>query len=251
MRSDHDWGPAVSFLLVFPIVGNESIEETALLDVAVSRLVDLLPSTWGVGVIRDPRIGPRSRADAFVDLTAGDGTSVSYVVEVKPSGRLSAHTVVDMVSQYAAVSGRPGVVVTDYANPALRAACLDYGVGYIDRTGWVYLRSESPALFLDHQGATKAPRLPRGSSGMTRLNGPGAGQVVQTLFDAPLPVGVRDLAQAAGVSPGTVAKVLPVLEHAGVITRSESGRVVTLSRRGLLNRWTQDYDFVRSNRDVT
>jgi DNA-binding transcriptional ArsR family regulator len=232
-------------------MGNGSIEETGLLDFAVSRLVDLLPPTWGVSVIRDPRVGPRSQADAFVDLTAGDGTSVSYIVEVKPSRRLSAHALVDLVSQYAAASSRPGVVVTDYANPALRAACLDYGLGYIDRTGWVYLRSERPALFLNQQGATKAPRLPQGSSAMTRLNGPGAGQVVQTLFDTLLPVGVRDLAEAAGVSPGTVAKVLPVLEHAGVITRSESGRVVTLSHRGLLSRWTQDYDFVRSNRDVT
>lgn len=234
-------------MVPFPFVGNSPDEETPLLvRAAQARLVEVLPASWMVD------LGPaRSGAgDAVLSLTTDDGEAVTFVVEVHLSHRLGSRQIIAQLAHTVALSGHPGLVITDYANPALRAACREHDLGYIDQTGWVYLRSERPALFISRDGASRAPRPPRGSPAMTRLDGPGASHVIQTLFETALPVGVRELADTAQVSPGTVAKVLPTLAQAGVLTRDESGRVSDCSPTELLRRWTEDYDFTRSNRDV-
>jgi hypothetical protein len=144
----------------------------------------------------------------------------------------------------------PAVIFTDFANPALRKACLDRGIGFVDETGWVSLRHDDPpGLLVMLQGARRAAQN-RGDTNIARLDGPGASKVVRALWEVTIPIGVRDLAKHAHVSPGTVAKVLPSLVDAGAIERNASGAVVERNRGPLLDRWTQDYSFIRSNRDV-
>jgi len=215
----------------------------------VDRLSDLLPDTWRLLLESAPR-GPQGRQpDALLTVTSPAGASSTFVIEAETSSRMSTRVLVDIASQRAAQAQLPGIIATDYAHPTLRAACLDAGLSYLDTTGWTYLRDDRMGLFVTAQGALRAPRPPRAAS-MGRLDGPGASQVIQTLFDASLPVGVRDLAAAADVSPGTAAKVLPALAKAGVVERDHAGRVISCNRSGLLSRWTEDYDFARSNRDV-
>jgi len=141
-------------------------------------------------------------------------------------------------------------VFTDFANPALRDACFDRGVGFVDGTGWVSLRNDvDPSLLVSLQGAQRfSPD--RESSAIARLDGPGASKVVRALWEVRIPIGVRELAEHAHVSPGTVAKVLPTLAQAGAVERDKSGLVIGRNRRLLLERWTQDYSFAGSNRDV-
>ncbi|QSB13874.1 hypothetical protein JQS43_20330 [Natronosporangium hydrolyticum] len=60
---------------------------------------------------------------------------------------------------------------------------------------------------------------------------------------------VRELARLARVAPGTVSKVLRTLDDAGVLARSErAGRFEQVYKRHLVERWVQDYTFVKANR---
>lgn len=201
---------------------------------------------WGVTA----RHQPAQTIDAELFLAAPDGSQVVMVGEVKTAGRAtSADATAEQARRLGAFLGRPALVIADFANPALRRACLERQVGYLDDTGWVYVHSESPALFINHQGAGRA--TPSGRTGLIeRLDGPGASQVIQTLYDTQLPVGVRELAARAGVSPGTVAKILPALVRHGAVVRDKAGPVTAVAARALLERWTQDYSFTRSNRQV-
>lgn len=233
-------------------MGNEGNGETDGWGPALDRLSRLLPETWTLVLDREPKPGGsiQFRPDGILRIASPKGPASLFAVEAKMSPQVSAGLLVAAASHVAELARLPGVVITQYANPALRAACLEANLGYVDTTGWVYLRDDRRGLLVTGQGASRAPGRARPTS-MVRLSGPGATQVIQTLFDARLPLGVRELAAAADVSPGTVAKVLPALEQAGAIDRTRGGQVASCDRSGLLDRWIQDYGFTRSNRDVT
>lgn len=65
-----------------------------------------------------------------------------------------------------------------------------------------------------------------------------------------LPVRVRALAGIAGVSPGSVSKLLATLAAEGIVDRGKDGGVVAVRRRGLIRRWVADYAFARTNHSV-
>src|SRR5699024_12458603 len=64
------------------------------------------------------------------------------------------------------------------------------------------------------------------------------------------PIGVRALADGAGVTPGSVSKVLPTLAREGARDRDERGAVTVVRRRALIRRWVQDYSFLGTNRSA-
>ncbi|WP_432507233.1 helix-turn-helix domain-containing protein [Kineococcus arenarius] len=144
---------------------------------------------------------------------------------------------------------RGALILTDYANPSLRQACEAVGLGYLDETGWILLRDDRSGLFVRNQGAARAPG-PARSTAMIRLDGPGASSVIRALWSAQAPIGVRDLAAQARVSPGTAAKVLPALAQYGAISRDTKGTVIHIDRRLLIERWTQDYGIYTTNPEV-
>jgi hypothetical protein len=85
---------------------------------------------------------------------------------------------------------------------------------------------------------------------VTRLNGVAANRTIRALAATDLPVGVRPLAAAAEVSPGSVSKLLVTLASEGFVDRDQNGGVVSVRRRALVRRWARDYSFARSNRSV-
>jgi len=145
-----------------------------------------------------------------------------------------------------ATASETPVLVTEYASPALRAQCERNDLSYIDTTGWIWLRLDRPALFIRTAGAMRDPRPPRDGA-IARLDGRGAGRIIRGLLDAQTPVGVRDLAARSVVSPGSVSKVLATLERDDIVERAD-GKVAAIRRRALLERWTTDYSFLKSNR---
>lgn len=228
---------------------NTELGETALLRAAADRLRDLLPATW-TSVLEVSNRDFDNGIDAFLTVAPPKGAPVLFVVQVKRSTeRRSIRSAVDQLA--AAAQRGHGLVVTDYANPALRERCHATGLGYLDLTGWVHLRADDAGLFVSRQGSARPPVTPgkRGTA-MVRLDGPGASQLVRTLWAAPLPVGVRELAEAAGVSPGTAAKVLPTLAAYGALERNLHGSVVSVDRRLLVDRWVQDYGVYTTNPEV-
>ncbi|MFC5287149.1 hypothetical protein ACFPM7_08825 [Actinokineospora guangxiensis] len=175
----------------------------------------------------------------------GSGHTAHYVIESK----LTSVSNSNVINQLLAVRGTtelPVIFVTEYVNPALRAACQDNGFSYLDTTGWVHITHENPPLLIRLDGAQRPPR-PRGNQATTRLNGPAAGRAIRTLLETTPPIGIRELAQLATSSPAAVSKVMPALASAGAVERDETGAVVRVRRRSLLERWTADYRFTSTN----
>lgn len=231
---------------------NGSERETVLVSRALFQLDRALPPTWQTQLIDmdfDDLGGPDVGVDARLDVRPPRGPTYRFAVQVK--ARLSTGAK-EAVGRARVIHEHPlpALLVTEYATPALRRYCEDLGISYVDATGWLYLRDEH-GLLVRSAGAEKAPVDPdRRRNEISRLDGRGASRVVRTLWDAVMPIGVRELGIVAAVSPGTVAKVLPALEKYGALARDESGRIVRLDRRLLIERWIQDYRFRSSNTET-
>ena len=222
--------------------------ESALVTAVLRELRAVLPRDWSVSW--EPPAGP-GEADGLVRYKAPDGQNLSFVMEVKRRYSGPAETLVDGAMKWAEQNRLPALLAVEYANPALRKACEAAGVSFVDTTGWIWIDGAGPpGLVIRSQGARRSPVIRPNT--MSRLDGPGAGRVIRKLWgiNSGFPIGVRELAQEAGVAAGTVSKVLPALESYGAVTRDGNGRIVDRDRRLLLQRWTQDYDFRTSNRRV-
>lgn len=216
---------------------------------AAQSLQRLLPPTWGVDLLEAPAWANDDGHDGNLVVRTPAGVTV-FNIEVKASEQ-GTRGAQDAVAQLHSFGSRyPSLLVTSYANPALRKVCEAAGVSYLDETGWVYLRSDDTGLFVTHEGAKRSPSSEKRETTMSRLDGPGASAVIRSLWAARPPVGVRALANHAEVSPGTAAKVLPSLARYGAIERDMTGAVTAVDRRLLLERWVQDYGFLTTNSEV-
>jgi hypothetical protein len=96
---------------------------------------------------------------------------------------------------------------------------------------------EEPGLYIVTSGADSNPwpdvrRL--------TLRGPKAGRVVCALAGSIPPIGVRDLAAAAGTDPGYVSRLLGMLDREAVVDRTRRGSVERVDWRKLLLRWSDE-----------
>ncbi|MDN5563893.1 MAG: hypothetical protein L0G49_09025 [Luteococcus sp.] len=193
-----------------------------------------------------------------------DAILVVQAPGARPPAQFHCHVVrgsrkatLDSVKDLMRWSRLPILLIADHLSPAWRLDLEALGVSYVDASGWVRLVDDWSGLLVVHQGAPRTPRVGVTTTTTTvtseriqRLGGSGASRVIETLFSVALPVGVRDLAIRAEVSPGTVAKILPTLVRAGAVERGASGNVVQVDRRALMDRWTEDYSFLDSNKTV-
>lgn len=226
---------------------NISIRETLWVSEAVRSLAALLPAVWRLdsGPAR-PEEG--KRGDEVVALIGPDGTGVRFILEAWRSGTPTG-LLLATLREKAMASSLPLLFVSDYIGPGLREALVSEGISYVDATGWVRITSDVPLILLTGEGAAKSPRSGK-SAAVVRLNGVAANRIICTLCADELPLGVRDLASIADVSPGSVSKLLPTLVREGLVDRDVRGAVVATRRRALIRRWTRDYSYPKSNGSV-
>lgn len=209
----------------------------------VERLAtDALPGGWSLRARREPK-AQRRQLDAKWTVQAPDGSAATFAVEVKRS--LLAHQLDDILAQLAAADGRP-LLAAPYLGPTLRASLADRGVSFVDTTGNIRLLADRPGLFVERHGATKDP-WPTDET-LRSLRGRAAGRAVRALVDFRPPYGVRDLAKRASVPLASLSRTLRLLDREGLVARDDRGAVTTLDWEGTLRRWSQDYEFTRSNR---
>lgn len=232
-------------ITVFPIMVNSRFEETGVLRAALEQLRRTLPPAWSVLAERPRR---RSSSPDVVLRFVGPGGAIVRVaaaVKVWPTAPSSA--VRGVLEPLARQSPLPVILVTDFVNRPLRAVCDDLGVGYVDTTGWVSLSLAEPLVALRSTGADRRPGPVR-QGNVQRLSGSASGRIIMELLERGEEIGVRELASAAGVSPGAVSKVLPALADAGALDRTANGGVTAVNRRALLERWSRDYTFASTTR---
>jgi hypothetical protein len=187
--------------------------------------------------------------DAVVELTGPDQAKAVLVVEAKPSvltrdlpslvEQLRSH--LDRFSESAAP-----MLVAPYLPPSARAWLEEQGVSYADATGNLRLVLERPAIFLRDRGADRdpwrGPGRPRGG-----LQGKSAARVVRALVDFFPPLSVPELVQRSGASTGATYRVVEFLEREALIDRMPRGPITAVAWRRMLQRWSADYSFQRSN----
>lgn len=241
---------------MFRDMRNEHFEETVLLRECTGLLRSLLPGSWDIEVQQEPRHvgfggtesgGRVIHPDAIVTITPPAGEPLKLVTEVKRSvGGQLLPRVANQVSHYASMAGGAPALFAEYIPPSIRGRLEELGINGVDTTGWVRIVSNYPAILMTHPGATRAPWVR--DETIQRLTGPSTSRVLRQLIASGAPLGVRELALACSVSPGTVAKLLPTLTREGIITRTPQGGIQSIHRRELIYRWAQDYSFLSGNR---
>ncbi len=67
-------------------------------------------------------------------------------------------------------------------------------------------------------------------------------------MDVTPPYGLSEIAAATGLTPGYVSRLLDTLDREALIERSRRGPVEAADIPGLIRRWAESYDVLRTNR---
>ncbi|WP_086819446.1 hypothetical protein [Allokutzneria sp. NRRL B-24872] len=217
----------------------------------MAALGHTLPSAWSLTVERERR-SAGLEVDALLRLSSPDGSTAVIVAEVsrklEPRAVPHIHTLAQRWRSVFAADA--AMIIAPFASPLARERLAEADLGWFDQTGNLRLRLDRPSVFIDRQGADRAPFTDAADRRLKSLRGPGAARVVRGLLDGRGPVGVRALAAGVGVGAGTSARVLELLDREGLIGRSEAGEVTRVRKRSLVRRWSQDYGLMTSNEVV-
>jgi hypothetical protein len=227
---------------------NTVIRENELVDAAVAWLRERIPSAWSVEATNQEATGAgRGRPDGTIVI---NGQSVFATLAVEAKRSLGPRDVAGLFGSVgrtlrALSPNIPILVVAPWLSPRTRELLAAEGINYLDLTGNALVRLENPAFFIQSQGADRDPSpTPRGKA---RVRGPKAARLIRTLVDVRPPYGVRDLAEAAGLAPGYVSRLLDALDDDALIERTKRGQVESVDIAGLLRRWAENYELFRSN----
>ncbi|WP_228282675.1 hypothetical protein [Brevibacterium atlanticum] len=223
--------------------------ESQLLDAAEDQLRRRLPADWQVGIDRgDDRRGRAVQADGRLRIKAPGARERLIPVEVKRTlePRDIPSVVEALMKRWVGSRGEPAVVVTKYLTSSVRDRLSAAGLSYVDATGNVRLEIDDPALFVSDRGADadpwRGPGRPKGD-----LKGAPAAAIVRALCDRPGSWRMRELIEAAGVSAGSVYRVVDFLEAQDLVAREARGELDVKDWAELLRRWSVDYRFLETN----
>jgi len=225
--------------------------EVDVLRQAVRILRRRLPQQWSIDVQEDVRIGGR-RVDGLAELTAPGQVPVTLILDAKRSVVTAGLPgILEQLRFHASrMDHQAGpvvpVIVARYLGPAARGWLERNDVSYADATGNIHLLVDQPAILIHDRGADRdpwrGPGRPRGT-----LVGPPAARVVRALIDFAPPLTVPTLVKRSGASTGATYRVVKFLEQEALIARDIKGPIRTVEWRRILERWSQDYGFQRSN----
>lgn len=223
----------------------QGVEE--LQKIATSLLRDRLPSDWSITNTSD--VSKADNAIADLILEAPDGHRAEIQIDAR--SRFEPRDVAsfsDSISRKAdSDEGIIDVVVTRYLTKSTRDRLSEAGISYVDLTGNICLRSNKPALFILDRGADSDPWRGPGRP-LGTLKGAPAARVIRALLDFPGPWKIRELVEVTKASTGSVYRVVEFLESEALLVRTQDRTLMVPEWTRLLRRWSEDYQFLRSNR---
>jgi hypothetical protein len=203
--------------------------EGQVIDSAVAALNDL-------GVKASLRAVSRNmpHADAVLTVRHG-GKTLRYLAEVK---RRLTSSLIGPISLAFAHPIKDRLLITDYATPPLADALRLRGVQFVDTAGNAFLNREGLLVIVTGRTLKTGPAPPT-TLRVFRRSGL---QVTFALLSAPtlLSAPQRTIADAAGVSLGSVAPVLEGLRDLGFIADIRGTRRF-VDRERLINQWSEGY----------
>jgi hypothetical protein len=231
---------------------NSPHRENDLIQGALSWLRERVPVSWAVELSnRHVGAADADRGDAAIEIRAANAYA-TLVVEARRS--LSPRDVERLLGSVGRTLRSlsphvPILVVAPWLSARTRELLGAEDVNYLDLTGNALVRVDNPALFIQSQGAGRDPSpTPRAQA---RVRGPKAARLLRTLVDVRPPYGVRELADATGLAPGYVSRLLDALDREALVDRSTRGRVEAVDVAALIRRWSESYDLFASNDAAT
>ena len=245
---------------MFHIVWNGIISETALLGKAVEGLQKRLPPNWMLGHRQDLQnsLPGKEHFDAILEIRDPHGSTATIIVETKAKP-IEARQVISILANWqrtltAQASASPMgngervlMAVAPYLGPSTRERLSASGISYADLTGNFKLVINSPAVFIEVQGANRNPW--REDRPLRSLKGSRAARAVRGFLDYQTPFGIRELASGTGSSAATISRVSDLLERDAIVSReSPRGPICSVNWEGLVRRWAMDYSFLNHNK---
>lgn len=226
--------------------------EPELLQTGLDRLRAILPQGWTVEYLNrgGPPPDPRTDSVALVTVqSTNQGTAYAplFVEAKRMFGPM------DVARSYGAQlemlrRAMPDVtvmVIAPWLDRRTREVLEQAGFGYLDMTGNVLLRIDSPGVFIRVSGSDRDPNpAPRRAPG---LSGVHAGRLVRLLVDVAPPYRPSQLAGAANLTRPYVSRLLGSLEDRALLRRAGSA-VVRVDWVGLLRARAERYSLLKSNR---
>jgi hypothetical protein len=238
--------------------------ENDLIEAAVDWLQEHVPDSWEAGISArgrtksgaapPPGAGPESDAQALAPIIEINARNVYATLAVEARRAFGPRDVARLLGSVGrtlrALSPHiPILVVAPWLSARTRDLLAEEAVNYLDLTGNALVRLDNPALFIQTQGASRDPSpAPRAKA---RVRGPKAARLIRTLIDVRPPYGVRELADAAGLAPGYISRLLDALDEDALVERSKRGRAEAVDIAGVIRRWAESYDVFGSNDAAT
>lgn len=223
--------------------------EVDVLRRALDVLRSCLPATWTWHAEEEARRDD-VQFDALVTLETPDGASVTLAIEAKRL--LTTRDVLTVSEQLrfrmrqAGITAAVPILVARYLPPSTRERLERERVAYADATGNLRVAVDRPALFVRNVGANRdpwrGPGRPRGT-----LKGAPAARVVRAMVDFAPPFTIPQLAERGGASTGATYRVVEFLDEEDLLQRKPRGPITEVAWRRLIERWSQDYGFQRSD----
>ena len=131
------------------------------------------------------------------------------------------------------------MVAANYITPNAKILLKENGINYFDRSNNIWLKVE-PILLHIEGNPNKPTTEDRRNRAFTKT---GIKAVFQILFNPEiLNSSYREMAELAGVSLGTIPKVMEGLKEEGFLIRKNKDKWMILDYKALLDRWSQEYN---------
>jgi len=138
------------------------------------------------------------------------------------------------------------LVLSRFLTERTRSMLEKLGFSYADATGNLRIVTRAPPLFIEIGGAAANPWAE--DRPLRSLRGPASARVVRALLDFRPPYTLRHLAEIAELPLGSASRVVSLLVTEALVERAGRGPIQGVDWKGLLQRWSQDYSVLESNR---
>jgi len=218
-----------------------------LLRAGLENLKARIPEGWDLQAASESGPG----CDAVLWLTAPDGATAKFVVQTRKT--LERRDVSQLLDDFTSLtgSGVTALVISRYLSESVREALEKGSASYIDATGNIRIQASSPSVYIADRGLGRDPW--RNALGRKRgtLRGIPASRTVRSLVDFDRAWSVRELVEESTVSIGATYRVLEYLQDGGLIKRNDSTRYEVEAWRPLIEAWSKDYGFLKTNRTIS
>lgn len=221
----------------------------SLTERAVSWLEERLPPGWSVEFPTAARLDLSAPSEDRKLSLKGPNNSTIAAIAVEEKQSISPRGVLDLLVGVRTARNMgahlPLLVVAPWISRRTQELLAEQGLSYIDMTGNALLRIDNPPLYMQAEGAARNP-APK-ERGRAQLRGAKAARLIRLLADIRPPYGLGELAEATGLAPGYVSRLLDSLYREALIERPPRGPVESVDLVGLLRRWASSYDVFESN----